>query len=81
MADYLKLFHAKRLTTKEPHHLEYIQGRLANMKIEDPKRYEEYSEFYGVEVEAKVTKLPKAPTGKKVEPKKDPKKKEVKDTL
>lgn len=58
MADYLKLFMDKRLTTKEPHHLEYIKGRLANMKIEDPSSYDTYSEFYGVEIEARVTKEP-----------------------
>lgn len=62
MADYLRLFMAKRLTAKEPHHLEYIKGRLANMKIEDPKAYGEYSEYYGVEIEAKVTKEPTSST-------------------
>lgn len=69
MADYLRLFMAKRLTAKEPHHLEYIKGRLANMKIEDPKAYDEYSAYYGVEIEAKVTKEPvvvKAKPSKKV---------------
>lgn len=70
MADYLKLFMAKRLTAKEPHHLEYIKGRLANMKIEDPKGYDEFSQFYGVEIEAKVTKEPTTKTPKKAEGKK-----------
>lgn len=60
MADYLKLFHAKRLTTAEPHHLEFIKGRLAAMKVEDPKGYTEFSAHYGVEIEATVTKEPKA---------------------
>ncbi len=56
--DYLKLFMDKRLSVNEPHHLEYIKGRLANMKIEDPISYEKYSEYYGVGVEVKVTKEP-----------------------
>jgi len=46
MADYLKLFYAKRLTPSEPHHLTYIKGRLAALKVEDPKGYEDYSEHY-----------------------------------
>lgn len=58
MADFLKLFHDKRLTPKEPQHLEYIKGRLANMKVEDPKAYSEFSDFYGVDLEVKVTKEP-----------------------
>lgn len=58
MADFLKLFHDKRLTVAEPHHLEYIKGRLANMKVEDPKAYAEFSEFYGVDLDVKVTKEP-----------------------
>lgn len=59
MADYLKLFHAKRLTAAEPHHLEFIKGRLAAMKVEDHKAYLEFSAYYGVEVEATVTREPK----------------------
>jgi hypothetical protein len=71
MADYLKLFHSKRLTAAEPHHLEFIKGRLANLKFEDPRAYDEFSAFYGVDIEAKVTKEPKAKTvtAKKDEPK------------
>lgn len=57
--DYLKLFMAKRLTAKEPHHLEYIKGRLAALKIEDPKAYEEYSAHYGVTLDVAVTSEPK----------------------
>ncbi len=57
-ADYLKLFLAKRLTAKEPHQLEHIKSRLAAMQIEDPIRYKEYSEFYGVSVDVEVTKEP-----------------------
>ncbi len=59
MADYLRLFLDQRLTAKEPHMLEYIKARLAFMKIEDPAAYEKYSKFYGVEVDASVTKVPK----------------------
>jgi len=66
MADYLKLFHAKRLNTDVPHHLEYIKGRLANMKIDDPIAYTEFSAHYGVDIEAKVTKEPET----KAKPKK-----------
>jgi hypothetical protein len=62
MADYLKLFHAKRLTTNEPHHLEFIKGRLAAMKVEDPKAYAEFSDFYGVDLDVKVTKEPETVT-------------------
>lgn len=51
--DYLKLFLNRRLNMED--HGAYIQGRLANMKIESPAQYEEYSAFYGVDVEAKVT--------------------------
>lgn len=58
MADYLKLFLDGRLTPAEPHHLEYIKGRLANMKIEDPVQYEKYSQLYGVGVNVEVTKEP-----------------------
>lgn len=58
MADYMKLFYAKRLTAKEPHHLEYIKARLAHMKIEDPEGYKDMSEFYGVDMDVKVTKEP-----------------------
>lgn len=63
MADYLKLFMAKRLTSAEPHHLEYIKGRLAALKVEDPEAYEEYSKHYGVTVDVNVTKQPVAPSG------------------
>lgn len=58
MADYLKLFMDKRLTPAEPHHLEFIKGRLAAMKTEGQKAYEEYSAFYGVDVSVKVEKEP-----------------------
>lgn len=58
MADYLKLFMAKRLSPKEHHHLEYIKGRLANMRVEDPRLYKEFSEHYGVSVDVEVTKEP-----------------------
>lgn len=54
MADYLKLFMAKRLTPSEAHHLEYIKGRLAALKVEDPEAYKEFSEHYGVEVDVEV---------------------------
>ena len=57
-ADFLKLFMNERLTSSEPHHLEYIKGRLAHMKIEDPKGYEHYSAHYGVGVDVEVTKEP-----------------------
>lgn len=67
MADYLKLFLEKRLTTSEQHHLEYIKGRLANLKVEDPAAYEEYSNFYGVNLDVKITKEPEE---KKLEEKK-----------
>ncbi len=60
MADYLKLFHDKRLTPSEPHHLEYIKGRLAHLKIEDPISYENYSQHYGINLDVKVTKEPKS---------------------
>ena len=49
MANRLKLFLDKRLTPTEPHHLTYIRGRLAAMKVEDPAGYEEYAEFYGTD--------------------------------
>jgi hypothetical protein len=58
MADYLKLFQNKRLSPGEPHHLDYIKGRLANMRVEDPKAYEEYSQYYGVKLDVEVTKVP-----------------------
>lgn len=58
MADYLKLFMDKRLSVKEPHHLDYIKGRLANMKFEDPEAYKNYSEYYGVGINVEVTKEP-----------------------
>ena len=63
MADYLKLFHAKRLTAAEPHHLEFIKGRLAAMKVEDPKAYAEFSAYYGVSLDVEVTKSPDTVTG------------------
>lgn len=56
--DYLKLFMDKRLSVEVPHHLEYIKGRLANLNVEDPSAYAEYSAHYGVEVSTKVTKEP-----------------------
>lgn len=52
--DYLKLFLARRLTVKEPHHLEIINARLANMKFDDPVGYKDYSEYYGIEIEGDV---------------------------
>lgn len=58
MADYMKLFLDYRLTPSEPHHLEYIKGRLATMKAEDHKAYSEYSAFYGVDMDVKVAKEP-----------------------
>lgn len=57
-ADLLKLFGEKRLSPSEPHHLEYIKGRLAALKIEDAAAYENYSTFYGVGVDVKVTSQP-----------------------
>ena len=54
MADYLKLFHARRLTMNEPEHAEFIKGRLAQLKIEDPVGYRDFSEHYGVDIEVKV---------------------------
>ena len=56
MADHLKLFLDRRLNTKD--HLEYIKGRLANMKFDDPTSYKTYSEFYGVGVDVNVTNEP-----------------------
>lgn len=71
MADWLKLFLDKRLTPSEPHHLEHIKGRLAAMKVEDPKAYLEYSAHYGVGVdvvdvpaEAPVAEEPKKKRGR-----------------
>lgn len=58
MADYLALFLDNRLTPSEPHHLEFIKGRLAAMKVEDPASYEKYSSFYGVDLSVEVTKEP-----------------------
>ena len=69
MADYLKLFHEHRLSVDVPHHLEYIKGRLANLKIEDPKAYDEYSAHYGVDIDVHVKKEPAKET-----PKEEPKK-------
>jgi hypothetical protein len=65
MADYLKLFHDRRLSPSEPHHLDFIKGRLANLKIEEPKAYEDFAAFYGVSIEAKVTKVPEAKKAEK----------------
>ncbi len=48
--------------------LEYIQGRLAALRIEDPKAYEDYSKFYGVQVEARVLDASSAPTPRKRKP-------------
>lgn len=58
MADYLKLFYERRLSPSEDHHLEFIKGRLANLKVEDAKAYAEYSEFYGVDLDVTVKKVP-----------------------
>ncbi len=58
MADYLKLFLDKRLSINEAHHLEYIKGRLASLKVEDPAAYAEYSQYYGVDLDVAVTKEP-----------------------
>lgn len=65
MADYLKLFMDRRLTAKEPHHLEYIKGRLAALRVETPQLYKEYSEFYGVSLDVTVTKEPVVVKAKK----------------
>jgi hypothetical protein len=54
MADYLKLFLEKRLSVAEPHHLEYIKGRLAAMKAENDARYQEFSDHYKFSVEVSV---------------------------
>jgi len=59
--DYLKLFHARRLSIKEPEHLTYIKGHLAAMKIEDPSSYAVFSAFYGVDVDVEVIKEPSDP--------------------
>ena len=79
----LKLFHNFRLTPSEPHHLAIIKSRLAAMKAEtdaipDKKekakamaQYEEYSEFYKIEVEVEA----KPKEEKKEEPEEAPKKK------
>lgn len=73
MADYLNLFLDKRLTPTEPHHLEYIKGRLAALKVEDPKAYAEYSAHYGVGMDVTVTKEPASlqkEVAKSIKPKK-----------
>lgn len=67
--DYLKLFMDRRLTVSEPHHLEYINARLANMKFDDPIGYKEYSEFYGIEMKGEIKPV------KIVKPKDEPKRK------
>ncbi len=58
MADYLKLFMDKRLTPSEPHHLEFIKGRLAAMKGEGQQEYTEYSQYYGVDLDVKLKEKP-----------------------
>lgn len=55
-ADYLKLFLNRRLNVTD--HLEYIKGKLATMKIEDPNGYKVYSEYYGVEMDVQTIKEP-----------------------
>ena len=61
MADFLKLFHDKRLSTSEPEHLKFIKGRLADMKAENDKfGYEHFSNHYGVSVDVQITKEPEA---------------------
>lgn len=66
MADYLNLFQSKRLSTNESHHLEYIKGRLAALKVEDPSAYKDFSDFYGVTLDVAVTKEPIKPAPKPV---------------
>ncbi len=79
MADYLSLFQDKRLSASEPHHLEYIKGRLASLKVEDPLAYDVYSTYYGVDLDVKVTKEPKVTIkNNQVVAKKKPVKKETK---
>lgn len=76
MADYLKLFMNRRLSTSEPHHLEYIKARLAHLKVEDEALYDDYSKFYGVEMEVSEKSLPKMPRpGKTTVEKKKPEQK------
>jgi hypothetical protein len=58
MSDMLKLFHDRRLTASEPHHLTFIKGRLAAMKAEGDLSYDTWSKFYGVDLEVQVTKEP-----------------------
>lgn len=74
MADYLKLFMDKRLSPSEPHHLEYIKGRLASLKVEDPSSYEDYSQHYGFSVDVTVSE-PKKVVVEDDKPKKVSKKK------
>ena len=73
--DYLKLFLARRLTTSEPHHVEYINARLSNMKFDDPKGYTEYSEYYGIVIEGEIRARKVEPGKKKKVAKKTEKKK------
>ena len=82
-ADYIKLFKTFRLSPSEPHHLSEIKVRLSAMKSEaenNPDKrerakamaqYEEYSEFYKIEVEVEA----KPKEEKKEEPEEAPKKK------
>ena len=69
--DYLKLFMDRRLTVKEPHHVQYINARLANMKFDNPIGYKEYSEHYGIKIEGELRpKIVKPGKTRKVETKK-----------
>lgn len=58
MSNFLKLFGTKRLTVTEPEHSQYIKGRLAELRIEDPKAYEEFSQFYGVFLDVVIQEKP-----------------------
>lgn len=70
MADFRKLLIDRRLNMVD--HADIIKSHLAYMKIEDPKMYEEYSKFYGVELEVTVAEdLQKKPIAKKIAPKKE----------
>ena len=65
MSNELKLFNDKRLSVNEPEHLVYIKQRLAEMKADcktegQKEWYKTYSDFYGVDVDVKIVKEPKA---------------------
>jgi hypothetical protein len=74
--DIVKLFLDKRLSATEPEHLTIIKGQLAELKAQGDGRYQNYSDFYGVDLDVKVIKEPEAPAKQpqhsgKGEPKKD----------